>query len=314
MKIRDILILIAIAILLSAVSIQIGQWSYSWLPPQASTESGLIDNTISFLVTLGSFIFLGVTGTVIYSVILHRASEEDLTDGLPIEGNITLEVVWTVIPVFLVIWIAGYSYNIYQQMGIQAPGHGSHPNMLMDAAYAETLNSSGKENLESSDSLVTPVENTVENIQVDAKQWAWVFRYPESNVTSTELHLPVNQRIRFALQSEDVIHGFYVPAFRVKQDIVPNETINFELTPTRIGEYRLSDSQYSGTYFAAMEANVVVESAEDYQKWLHQAAKQKPSIANNQAAQEYAQNEQQEFQNGWQTVPPAAPPLVNYHT
>ncbi|MEM7554378.1 MAG: cytochrome c oxidase subunit II [Cyanobacteria bacterium P01_A01_bin.84] len=307
MKIRDTLILIAIALLLAVVSIQIGQWAYSWLPPQASSESQLIDNTISFLVTLGSFIFLGVTGTVLYSVILHRATEEDLTDGLPIEGNITLEVVWTVIPVVLVVWIAGYSYNIYQQMGVQAPGHGSHQNMGMEAAYAASLESP-------MDSSIGSEATLVENIEVDAKQWAWVFRYPGSNITSTELHLPVNQRIRFALQSEDVIHGFYVPAFRLKQDIVPNENISLEVTPTRIGQYRLSDSQYSGTYFAAMEANVVVESQEDYQKWLHEAARQKPSLAHNQAAQEYAQNEQQEFKNGWKTVPPAAPPLVNYHT
>ena len=118
MKIRNILLLSAIAILISAVSLWIGQQAYSWLPPQAAAESLLFDKLFSFLVTLGAFIFLGVTGTLMYSVIFHRAGKYDISDGPPIEGNLTLEVVWTAIPILLVFWIAGYSYQIYEQMGI----------------------------------------------------------------------------------------------------------------------------------------------------------------------------------------------------
>ncbi|MHC5825901.1 MAG: cytochrome c oxidase subunit II, partial [Nostoc sp.] len=144
-----------------------------------------------------------------------------------------------------------------------------------------------------------------------AKQWAWVFHYPEKDITSTELHLPSDRRIRLALKSQDVLHGFYIPAFRLKQDIIPNHAIDFEFTPIRPGQYRLTDSQYSGTYFATMQANVVVESPEDYQQWLAQAATQKPSPAKNQAASEYAQTSKQSIKTGWVTVPPAAPTLVN---
>ncbi|MDZ8187684.1 MAG: cytochrome c oxidase subunit II [Nostoc sp. ChiSLP02] len=301
-KILNILTLLTGAIAITATSLWIGKQAYSWLPPQAAAESQLIDNLISFLVTLGSFIFLGVTSTLMYSVIFHRAVKDDFTDGPAIEGNITLEVVWTAIPILLVFWIAGYSYQVYEQMGIQGPSQLVHLHnpLGMESAYAAPK-----------DSPDTALAEPVEKIDVLAKQWAWVFHYPERDVTSSELHLPSDRRVRLALNSEDVLHGFYIPAFRLKQDIIPKHAIDFEFTPIRPGQYRLTDSQYSGTYFATMQANVVVESPEEYHQWLAQAATQKPSPAKNQAASEYAQTSNQSVQTGWATVPPAAPPLVN---
>lgn len=301
-KILRIFTLITGAIALTFTSIWIGKQAYFWLPPQAAAESLLIDDLISFLVTLGAFIFLGVTGTLMYSVIFHRAVKDDYSDGPPIEGNLTLEVVWTVIPIVVVFWIAGYSYQIYEQMGIQGPMehvHFRNP-MQIESAYAAPK-----------DLPDNSATQAVEKIDVLAKQWAWVFHYPEKNVTSTELHLPSDRRISLALQSQDVIHGFYIPAFRLKQDIIPNQTIDFEFTPIRPGKYRLTDSQYSGTYFATMQADVVVESPEDYQKWLTQTATHKQAIAKNQAASEYTQASNQSIKPGWATIAPAAPPLVN---
>jgi len=130
-----------------------------------------------------------------------------------------------------------------------------------------------------------------EQVEVIARQWSWEFRYPGSTVSSTELHLAVDQPVTFRLVSEDVLHGFYIPAFRVKQDVVPGRAIDFNVTPTREGVYRLRDSQFSGTWFAANQADVVVESL---------------SVA----VQEYAQR-QQRSNPGWATVPPAPPPQVN---
>lgn len=289
-------IIIAIASVLTVVSIWVGQLSYSWLPPQASAESQLIDNLFSFLVTLGTFIFLGVTGTVTYSIIFHRAGRYDISDGPPIEGNVTLEVVWTAIPFLLVFWIAFYSYQTYEKMGIKGPMEIAHlhtPTVIEPAYAAET------------DRVTEPMEH----IDVMAKQWTWVFHYPAKDITSTELHLPVNRRAHFALQAEKVIHGFYIPAFRVKQDIIPQRTIDFEFTPIRIGKYRLRDSQYSGTYFAAMQADVVVESQEDYDRWLVETSLRQPSVAPNQAAAEYAVREKA----AWATIVPVKPPVVNYH-
>jgi cytochrome c oxidase subunit 2 len=157
----------------------------------------------------------------------------------------------------------------------------------------------------------TPDQTPVEQIEVYARQWAWEFRYPQQTVTSTELHLPNRQRIKLVLHSEDVLHGFFVPAFRVKQDIIPGQTIAFEFTPIREGRYRLRDSQYSGTYFAAMQTDVVVESPAAYEQWLATAATQPPVAAYNQAFDEY-QRSHNPISTGWKTVEPAAPPVVNY--
>ena len=293
MKFKTILTLGAIALILAAISIWIGQLSYSWLPPQASTESIFVDNLFSFLVTLGAFIFLGVTGTLMYSVLFQRAGRYDTSDGPPIEGNVTLEIVWTAIPFLLVFWIALYSYQTYQKMGIRGP---------MEMIHTHQASTIEKD-----------LSGEMTNIEVEAKQWAWIFRYPEQNVTSTELHLPVDKRAHLTLHSPDVIHGFFIPAFRVKQDIIPHQNMDFEFTPIRIGKYRLRDSQYSGTYFAAMQGDVVVESEEDYQQWLVNAANLEPTPAPNQAAEEYAVREAKSTQAAWATVVPVEPPVVNYH-
>ncbi|MFN9176855.1 MAG: cytochrome c oxidase subunit II, partial [Synechocystis sp.] len=285
MKIRTILILVTVAIVIALVSLWMGQVAYSWFPPQASAESVLIDNLFSFLTTLGTFIFLGVMGTLSYSVLFQRADKYDESDGPPIEGNIKLEIIWTAIPFALVIWIAVYSYQIYDQMSILGPMEHVH---MMASAQAAPLEN----------------EETTENIEVFSRQWSWEFRY--GDVTSTELHLPNNQRIKLALHSEDVLHGFYIPAFRLKQDIIPGQVIDFEFTPIREGKYRLRDSQYSGTYFAAMQTDVVVESPEAYQKWLKDSESQKPTTAYNRAFTEYSQRKG----DRWKIVEPAAPPVV----
>ncbi|MGB3640995.1 MAG: cytochrome c oxidase subunit II [Rivularia sp. (in: cyanobacteria)] len=294
MKIRDILSIIVSAIVLAVVSLWIGQQAYSWLPPQATAQSLLVDDLFSFLVTLGAFIFLGVTAAIIYSIVFNRASKYDISDGPAIEGNITLEVVWTAIPFALVIWIGVYSYQVYDEMSILGSTQNQHMSMGMKSANAATQNS--------------------DKIEVISKQWAWIFNYPEQKISSTELHLPVNKPAYLTLRSEDVIHGFYIPAFRVKQDVIPGEIINFQFTPILEGKYRLRDSQYSGTYFAAMQADVVVESPEKYQEWLKDTQKLKPSPAYNQAVSEYTSKSDKAINSSWPTVKPAAPPVVNYHS
>ena len=291
MKIRTILILVTVAIAIALVSLWMGQVAYSWFPPEASAESVLIDNLFSFLTALGTFIFLGVVGTLSYSILFQRADKYDESDGPPIEGNVKLEIIWTAIPLALVMWIAFYSYQIYDQMSVLGPMEHVH---MMASAQAAPLEND-------------PQADKTENIEVFSRQWSWEFRY--GDVTSTELHLPNNQRIKLALHSEDVLHGFFIPAFRLKQDIIPGQVIDFEFTPIREGKYRLRDSQYSGTYFAAMQTDVVVESPEAYQKWLKDSESQKPTTAYNRAFTEYAKRNNRDR---WKIVEPAAPPVVNY--
>jgi len=297
---RTFVILTGLAIAYALISLWVGQQAYHWMPPQASAESVKVDHLFSFLVTVGTFIFLGVTGTLLYSILFQRSAKYDFSDGPPVEGNIPLEVVWTAIPFALVVWIGTYSFKIYTEMGILGPME--HTHMVAEAAPTSSPSSSAASN---SSLATSPIE-------VHARQWAWEFHYPDQNVTSTELHLPVDQRATLLLSSEDVIHGFFVPAFRVKQDVVPGRQINFEFTPIREGRYRLRDSEYSGTYFAANQTNVVVESADDYDECLAIAAAQPRTSVENPAFDEYAKAEQNPISLGWQSVKPASAPVVNF--
>lgn len=269
-------------------SLWMGQQAYTWMPPQASAEAVMVDRLFSFMTVIGSFIFVGVVGTLLYSMIFQRAAKYDASDGPPIEGSITLEVIWTAIPILLVIWIATVSYQTYHQMGIL----GAITNQSATA--------------------VSEVPTAAQPIEVRSRQWAWEFYYPEADISSTELHLPINQRARFKLTSEDVLHGFYVPAFRVKQDIVPGKEIDFSFTPIKLGRYRLRDSEFSGTYFAANQTYVVVETPEAHQQWLTAVAKMPLTFAPNQAYEEF--QKVSKLKNGYryETVKPAPAPKVNY--
>ncbi|MBD1910009.1 MULTISPECIES: cytochrome c oxidase subunit II [unclassified Leptolyngbya] len=274
-----------------------GQQAYDWLPIAAAVEAEPVGHLFSFLVTLGTIVFLAVFGVLVYSILFYRAASQDTSDAPPIRGNLRLEITWTVIPILLVIWIATYSYNIYQRMNTLGALPLVHLHLLGTPAYAADT--------------VTSETQPAEQIEVIAKQWSWSFRYPNHSVTSTELHLPVNRPVHLMLQSEDVVHGFFVPNFRIKQDIIPGQTIAFKFTPNRIGQYQLHDSQFSGTYFALMEATVFVDSPERYSQWLAQTTVRPPVAAVNLAISEHTQSPATPMRSNWRTVPPAQPSLVN---
>lgn len=271
-------IFIAVAIL---VSHWLGQQAYTWMPPQATAEAQRVDALFSFLVAVGAFIFLGLVGMMVYSALFFRAKPNDYSEGHPARGSVKLEILWMVAPTLLVLWIAAQNINIYNQLNILGLKQIVHL-PIESPAYAET----------------DRPKPATEQIQVVAKQWEWTFHYP-NQATSQELHLPVNESTRLDLQAEKVIHGFYVPAFRLKQDMVPGRNIDLVVTPTRIGKYRLQDSQYSGTYFALMEADVYVESKETYNQWIANLALN-PADTANFAIAEQQQPPKTLFQTGWQ--------------
>ncbi len=297
MRVFNIVLLTIFVVVIIIVSHWLGQQAYDWLPTPAAAEAEPVGDLFSFLVTLGSLVFFGVFGTLLYSILFYRAARSDASDAPPIRGNLTLEITWTVIPLLLVMGIAGYSSIIYQRMNILGYLPIVHLHTPLEApAYAETG---------------TPNTQPDEKIEVIAKQWSWSFRYPTHNVTSSELHLPLNQRVHLTLESKDVLHGFYVPNFRIKQDIVPNRKIEFSFTPNREGKYQLHDSQFSGTYFALMEADVYVDSPDAYEQWLTETATRQPVPADNRATSEHIQPATTLLQSGWPTVPPAKPPVVH---
>ncbi|MEC8606818.1 MAG: cytochrome c oxidase subunit II [Cyanobacteriota bacterium] len=274
-----------------AMSWLMAQWSYGWFPPQASTAAPYVDNLFALETGIGTFVFLGCTGVMAWSLLFDRADKYDESYGAPIEGNTRLEITWTLIPTVVVFAIAFYSMQVNDKLDALGPKH----------KYAI-----------GTDPLVGAVEDpraTVGPIDVISRQWSWEFVYP-NGVRSSELHLPINQRVNFRLISEDVNHSFYVPAFRLKQDIVPGSVISFSVTPTKEGRFRLRDAHFSGAYYSQNQTDVLVQSQATYDDWLKTTAKQplQPGLSpgNELYAKRLATGDR-----GWATVPPAPPPMVN---
>ncbi|MFE1743799.1 cytochrome c oxidase subunit II [Coleofasciculus sp. H7-2] len=105
-------------------------------------------------------------------------------------------------------------------------------------------------------------------VNVTGLQFAWLFNYPGTDVTAGELHLPVGREVKLNISANDVIHAFWVPEFRLKQDAIPGRQTELRLTPSRIGQYPVICAELCGAYHGAMKTTVIVETLEDFQKWL----------------------------------------------
>ena len=286
------IVIITIAVGLNLVIAKLmANWSYSWFPPQASSAAPYVDDLFALETGIGSFIFFGCTGFMGWVLLFNRAGKYDESDGAPIEGNTKLEITWTIIPLVTVFLIATYSMNVNMKLQTLGPKHkyaiGTDPTVL----------------------IAKDPKADIGPIDVIARQWSWEFIYP-NGVRSSELHLPVDQRVNFRLISEDVIHSFFVPAFRLKQDIIPGSIISYSLTPTKEGRFRLRDAMFSGAYFSQNQTNVVVESEATYTNWLKTTARQplQPGLDPGRALYE---RRLARGDKGWATVPPAPPPQVN---
>ena len=296
------LLLIAVAVALDAwVSVAVARMSHRWLPVPASSAAPLVDDLFALESGIGAFIFLGCCGVILWTLLFNRAPKYDLENGDPIEGNLRLEITWTLIPLVLVMAIAWHAIQVNGTLAtlggkLRTTGGHDHGAELGARPDAISAGSAG-------------AQEPVGPIEVLARQWSWEFGYP-NGVRSTELHLPVNRQAEFRLISLDVLHGFYIPAFRLKQDLIPGSEITYRLTPTREGRYRLRDSQFSGGYFSTNQTDVVVESEQAYQAWLQEAARLPLQEAPNPAATLYSRRLER-GDRGWAVVPPAPPPRVN---
>ncbi len=285
-----VIITVAIAINLVIAKLM-ATWSLSWFPPQASSAAPYVDNLFALETGIGSFIFFGCTGFIGWVLLFNRAGKYDESDGAPIEGNTKLEITWTIIPLVTVFLIATYSMNVNMKLQTLGPKHkyavGTDPTVLMEA---------------------DPIAD-VGPIDVIARQWSWEFVYPDG-VRSSELHLPIDQRVNFRMISEDVLHSFFVPAFRLKQDIIPGSIISYSLTPTKEGRFRLRDAMFSGAYFSQNQTDVIVETKEAYAEWLKETARQ-PLQEGLDPSRTLYDRRIARGDKGWATVPPAPAPMVN---
>ncbi|MBE9231978.1 cytochrome c oxidase subunit II [Cuspidothrix issatschenkoi LEGE 03284] len=288
MKIPSAIWTLLIGIVLTLVSIWYGQ-NHGLLPTAASDEAPLVDELFNAMMTVSTGIFLIVECVLIYSVIKYRRRAGDNEDGLPIEGNVPLEILWTAIPAIIVLGISVYSFDVYTNIGGFDP-HGGHGSPMMEesmnmpgTAIAATLD-------HRSGNTATPVQFLEEQktsppqltVDVTGLQYAWLFTYPETGVTTGELHLPIGKTVEINMTANDVIHAFWIPEFRMKQDAIPGRQTNLRFTPRKAGDYELICAELCGPYHGAMKTQVVVETQEAFDQWMQEqlvASKETPNQA-----------------------------------
>jgi cytochrome c oxidase subunit II len=203
------------------------------LPPAAAAQARTIDELFTVQWIAMSFLFSLIVVPLFYSLVVFRRKKGDDTDARHMEGNTTLEVAWTILPLIAVIGLA----------------------FLGGQSLAATRRA----------------DPQAMEVKVTAFQWAWKFGYPGyGNVTTDKLYLSVDKQVVLRMNSLDVIHSFWVPEFRLKQDLVPGEETSLRITPDKLGEYKVRCAELCGTSHSYMETPVIVMSAEEFDKTLKQ--------------------------------------------
>jgi cytochrome c oxidase subunit II len=205
-------------------------WLRDWMMgQQASTLAPNVDNLFMFISAVNTFFFVLVAGLIIVFVKKYRRrSPDEITPH--ITHHQTLEIVWSVLPLLILIGIFFWGFHGYVKAQI-APA------------------------------------NSIE-IQVTAKKWVWQFEYPDGMRTLNDIHVPVNRPVRLVMNSEDVIHSFFVPAFRIKKDVLPNRYTEVWFHATTPGVYQVLCTEYCGKGHSDMLAKIHVDDDATYQKWL----------------------------------------------
>ena len=270
MKIPNAIWTLLIGIVLTLASLWYGQ-NHGLLPVAASDEAPLVDGLFNTMMTVSTGIFLIVEGVLIYAVIRYRRRAGDNEDGPAIEGNVPLEILWTAIPAIIVVGISLYSFDVYNNMGGFDP-HSAHAAPMMEdamnmpgTAMAATVQVSQLKT--NSDEVKNPSGLT---INVTGIQYAWLFNYPDTDVTTGELHLPIGKTVEINMTANDVIHAFWIPEFRVKQDAIPGRQTHLRFTPRKAGDYDLICAELCGPYHGVMKSQVVVETQEAFDSWMQE--------------------------------------------
>ena len=222
-------IIIAVLVIASTFAIHAGLGSIGLLPRLASAQGVSIDQLFGIYTWAIAFVFSLIIVPLFYSFVVFRRKKGETGDGVYMEGNSKLEIAWTVLPLIAVLYLA--------YLGAQS--------------LSETRR----------------VDPTAMVVKVIAEQWNWQFQYPDYLFASKTLYLPVNQQVDLQMTSLDVTHSFFVPEFRLKQDILPGRTVDLRITPTLIGHYTVECAQLCGKNHTTMVADVYVVTYADFQAW-----------------------------------------------
>lgn len=226
---RHVLI-VAVLVILVTLLVYFGLDTLGLMPEQAAAQAEPIDWLFNLEIIVISFLFALIVVPLVYSLIAFRRKPGETGDGQHIEGSTGLEIGWTVIPLIVVL--------VFAYLG------------------AENLGRVRRADLQAM------------QVQVTGYQWGWQFKYPAYGIRSQELYLPVGEQIWFKMESTDVLHSFWVPEFRVKQDLVPGRVTEVRITPSQVGRYMLMCSELCGTQHAYMNAPVVVVSRAEFDAWV----------------------------------------------
>lgn len=231
-NIRHYLVVILLVLVLTAI-VGFTLENVQLMPQAASRQAVPIDELFGWHFWTIAFLFSLIVGFMLYSIVVFRRKEGDEEDGDHIEGNVSLEIIWTLLPLVVVI---AFAFKGGQ-------------------ALAE----------------IQRVDPQAMRVNVTGVQWSWRFEYPEYGVSSNELVLPVNEQVLLKLRSLDVIHSFWVPEFRIKQDVLPGNLVReLRITPSEEGDYTVRCAEICGREHAYMTAPVVVVSESEFADWVAQ--------------------------------------------
>jgi len=203
---------------------------YSIFPPRASTTAGPVDALYVYLVVVSVAMTLLIFAAVTIFAFKYRRRSPDDPPPKPIHGSIPLEITWSILPYLLMLVMFAWGTKLYFEN-------------------------------------YTPPRDTLD-IYVTGKQWMWKIQYPDGQREINEMHVPTGRPIKLTLASEDVIHSFFLPAFRLKHDVVPGSYQTFWFQATKPGRYHIFCAEYCGTNHSRMIGWVTVMEPAAYQNWL----------------------------------------------
>jgi cytochrome c oxidase subunit 2 len=245
-------IIVAILVIASTFAIRDGLNSIGLLPQLASAQGASTDQLFDLYVWATAFVFSLIVVTLLYALLVFRRRKGESGDGVHVTGNSTLEITWTVVPLLAVIYLA----------------------FVGARSLADTRR----------------IDPSAMVVKVITGQWYWQFQYPDYGISTTELYLPIGKQVDLQMTSTDVLHSFFVPEFRLKQDIVPGRTVELRITPSVIGNYKVTCSQLCGSNHSYMTTAVDVVSQADFAAWVSKqkaAAGENPVLLGEQLSTQY---------------------------
>lgn len=204
--------------------------AFSLFPPRASANAAELDALFWWITFVSAVMTALIFFCILYFAVKYRRRSDDERPA-PIRGSVRLEIAWSVLPLLVMLTFFVWGTKLYFQ------------------------------------SYAPPTSETLD-IYVLGKQWMWKVQYPNGVREINELHVPVGKPVKLILASEDVIHSFFIPAFRLKHDVVPGGYQSFWFEATEPGRYRLFCAEYCGTNHSTMEGWVTVMEPSQYEKWL----------------------------------------------